>query len=451
MKLERAAVVGMGKSGQAAARALLARGCTVLAFDESPIAKSPVADGAFTLHAGPLPMDFWKGTDVVVVSPGFPLARAELQAARGAGITVWGEVELAFRLMPRGAGPILGITGTNGKSTTTALVGAMMERTRLPIFVGGNLGTPLCEAVRTPNTPPYAWYIVELSSFQLESVDSFACRGAALLNLTPDHVDRYPDFHAYAEAKGHIFERQPADGFAVLNADDAQAVRLAKRSRAPRYEFGALAESGAIPTPGGFQFTFGRGARFALRNRALRGPHNLQNAMAASLMATCAGVTDDAVQAALDGFAGLPHRLEFVRTLDGVEWVNDSKATNVDSAVVGVSAITGPLWLIAGGKGKGSSYAPLVQAGLGRVRGVLTIGADAPAIEAAFDGASDVYACGTLQKAVALARQLATAPSTVLLSPACASFDQFKSFEHRGDTFRTLVAALAAEERHAAN
>jgi UDP-N-acetylmuramoylalanine--D-glutamate ligase len=446
---KRFVVVGLGRSGLGAASLLLNRGATVIAFDENPNATAPFTSPAFTLNKGALPTAFWEGAEAVVVSPGVPLSKPELLAAKAAGATLFGEVELAWRFRPPGAGPFFGVTGTNGKSTTTALLGELMRRHEPNTFVGGNLGTALTRAYEDPAQPPYARHVVELSSFQLEGVVDAAFQGAAILNLTPDHLDRYTSQDDYGLAKARIFGGQPKGGFAVVNADDAHVVRLARAAKVPLYGF----TTDAMRTNAGFTglvvgggskfiFTFGEKDLFHLRNRALRGKHNLENAMAAALMARLAGVPAATIQAGLDGFPGLPHRMEFVRELNGVEWLNDSKATNVDSSLVALNALPGRIWLIAGGKGKGAPYAPLVQAAKGKVLGVLTIGADAPALEAAFQGFT-VHGCGTLEAAVAKARSLATAGDIVLLSPACASYDQFNHFEHRGDTFKSLVRSLS--------
>jgi UDP-N-acetylmuramoylalanine--D-glutamate ligase len=445
---KRFVVVGLGKSGLGASSLLLNRGATVVAFDENPNASAPFTSPAFSLQKGALPARFWEGAEAVVVSPGVPLSKPELVAARTAGATLYGEIELAWRLRPSGAGPFFGITGTNGKSTTTALLGELMKRHEPNTFVGGNLGTALTRAYEDPAQPAYASHVVELSSFQLEGLVDASFTGAAILNLTPDHLDRYASHEDYGLAKARIFGSQPKSGFAVVNADDSHVVRLARAAKVALYGF----TTDAMRTNAGFTglvvgggskfiFTFGEKDVFHLRNRALRGKHNLENAMAAALMARLAGIPSATIQAGLDGFPGLPHRMEFVREFDGVEWLNDSKATNVDSSLVALNALPGRIWLIAGGKGKGAPYAPLVTAAKGKVLGVLTIGADAPTIESAFRGFA-VHPCGTLEAAVAKARTLVTAGDIVLLSPACASYDQFNHFEHRGDTFKALVRSL---------
>ena len=435
-----AAVLGLGKSGRAAIALLQARGTRVTAFDEKP----PEAPPGLETKIGPLTEKFWEGHEIVVVSPGVPLSKPELVAARAAGAEVMGEIELAWRCLPEGTGPVLGITGTNGKSTTTALLGELCVQGGKKTFVGGNLGRPFTEAC----SEKYDLHVVELSSFMLEGISKASFRGAALLNLTPDHLDRYPNHDAYGAAKGRIFLNAPKDGFAIVNGDDFDTIRLSRQAKVPTYAFSLDARRTnpgfrglTIGDGDSFTMLFGDQPTFTVKNRALRGAHNLQNAMAASMMAKLSGIDSAAIQRGLDSYPGLPHRLEFVRELAGVEWVNDSKATNVDSSLVALKAFAGRVWLIAGGKGKGAPYAPMVAAAKGTVLGVLTIGEDAEAIGKAFHGFA-LYPSATLESAVAKARALAKAGDTVLLSPACASYDQFTNFEHRGDSFKALVKAL---------
>jgi UDP-N-acetylmuramoylalanine--D-glutamate ligase len=442
-------VIGLGKSGIGAAKLLLHRGAKVLALDENPKATRPFEDPNFELKAGAFPSEYWKGASAVVVSPGVPLSKPEIVAARAAGIPVYGEIELAFRTLPKGAGPILGITGTNGKSTTTALLGELVKQHIPRTFVGGNLGTAFTLAYEKADEAPYEMHVIELSSFQLEGVVDARFKVAAILNLTADHIDRYPSHEAYGLAKARIFEGQQRGDFAVINADDPDVLMLSRKAKVPVYAFtldGRKTNPGyagmAVGTGEKFAFTFGTPAAFTVTNRALRGAHNLQNAMAAALMARLAGIPDAAIQRGLDSFPGLAHRLEFVRERNGVEWINDSKATNVDSSLVAMKALRGDVWLIAGGKGKGAPYEPLVEAARGKLKGVLTIGKDAPLIAAAFAGVCPVHDCGTLEKAVAQAAEISTRGDTVLLSPACASYDQFQNFEHRGDVFKSLARAL---------
>jgi UDP-N-acetylmuramoylalanine--D-glutamate ligase len=292
--------------------------------------------------------------------------------------------------------------------------------------------------------------VVELSSFQLEGIESFHPRTAALLNLSPDHLDRYPSLEAYADAKGRIFENQIPDDVAVFNADEPSCVALAQRSRARQFGFGAsTSEKGkgtlaARPVAAGFELGGPAGATqtHSVQNRALRGSHNLANAMAAALCARAHGASPEAIQAGLDAFPGLPHRMEFVRERDGVEYVNDSKATNVDSAAVALRALPGWLCWIAGGRGKGAPYAPLRPLVSGRLRCLLTIGEDGPALAEQLAGVGPIEDCRDLPQAVRRAAECARSGDTVVLSPACASYDQFHNFEERGDLFRSLVKSL---------
>ena len=443
-------VIGMGKSGLGAAKLLLRRGASVLALDENAQATG-LENPNFELKTGAFPPEYWKGATAVVVSPGVPLSKPEVVAAKAAGVPVYGEIELAFRTLPSGAGPLLGITGTNGKSTTTALLGELVKQHLPRTFVGGNLGTAFTLAYENPDEPAYAMHVVELSSFQLEGVVDARFNGAAILNLTADHIDRYATHETYGLAKARIFDQQQHGDFAVVNADDADVLMLSRRAKVPVYAFTLDSRrtnpgfSGlAVGSGEKFAFTFGAPAAFTVTNRALRGAHNLQNAMAAALMARLAGIPDAAIQRGLDSFPGLAHRLEFVRERGGVEWINDSKATNVDSSLVAMNALKGNVVLIAGGKGKGSPYEPLVAAARGKVKTVLTIGKDAPLIASAFAGVCPIHDCGTIENAVAQAAEISTRGDTVLLSPACASYDQFKNFEHRGDVFKALVRSLSS-------
>jgi UDP-N-acetylmuramoylalanine--D-glutamate ligase len=446
----RVLVVGLARSGVAAARVALARGARVTVTDRraatelGQAVKDLGAAGARLALGGHDPADF-TGADLVVVSPGVPLALPEIAAARRQGVPVLGEVELAARLLP--PLPVVAITGTNGKSTTTALTGALFELER-PTFTGGNLGTPLCELVLSGEEVDAV--VLELSSFQLEGVSQLRPRVAAILNVTPDHLDRYPGVDAYALAKARVFMNQGPGDHAVANARDPRTVALAGGSRGEvsTFGFGAPVARGARSgEPGSFLLATGTGApeRFLVRSRALRGRHNLENAMAAALCARLLGVDGARVQAGLDAFKGLPHRLELVREADGVEWVNDSKATNVDSTQVGLAAFpTGRphVVLVLGGRGKRAPYAPLAPLFEGRVKALLTIGEDAPAIERELGALAATERCGDLATAVRRAAAIAQRGDVVLLSPACASYDQFKSYEDRGETFRRLVGEI---------
>jgi UDP-N-acetylmuramoylalanine--D-glutamate ligase len=449
-------VVGLARSGVAAARLCAREGARVTVTDRRPAAElaAPLAalDGAPVRRAlgGHDPADF-AGADLVVASPGVPLAIPEIAAARARAVPVWGEVELAARFLP--GIPVVAVTGTNGKSTTTALAGALFARDRRT-FTGGNLGTPLAEHVLSG--APADVLVLELSSFQIEGLSSLRPRVAAILNVTPDHLDRYRDVEDYAAAKARLFGLQQPGDFAVANAGDPRALAMAAATRGERVTFGfgpprpaAARDPGGEPGPAGAALWIsppgGAPERYLVRNRALRGRHNRENAMAAALCARLLGVPGAAVQGGLDDFPGLPHRLELVAERGGVEWVNDSKATNVDATAVGLTAFAPGrprLLLVMGGRGKGAPYAPLRRLFGGRVKALLTIGEDAPRIEAELGDLCPVDACGSLAEAVRRARAAAASGDVVLLSPACASYDQFRSYEDRGEAFRRLAGEL---------
>jgi UDP-N-acetylmuramoylalanine--D-glutamate ligase len=453
-------VVGLARSGLAAARLCLREGARVTVTDkraEAQLAEAlaPLAEAGAGVRRtlGGHDLADFEGADLVVVSPGVPMALPELQAARRRGVPIWAEVELGWRFLPPGT-PVVGITGTNGKSTTTALAGALLAAHR-PTFTGGNLGTPLCEHVLAG--APDSAVVLELSSFQLEGVERFRAQVAALLNVTPDHLDRYDGLDAYAAAKGRLFATQQPGDLAVANARDDRAMSLAGASRGARLTFGfgpAVEDAarcpdgdpGASGTPISLRRAGGERESYLLKNLALRGRHNRENAMAALLCARLCGVPPAAVQAGLDAFPGLPHRLERVAVGRGVEWVNDSKATNVDSTTVGLAAFPpgqARVLLIMGGRGKGAPYAPLRPLFAGRVKALLTIGEDAPAVERELGEAAPTESCHTLAGAARRAAELSGPGDVVLLSPACASYDQFRNYEERGEAFRRLAAELS--------
>ena len=411
-----ALVIGLGKSGMAAAALLRARGASVAGADDRDVP----AD----FEVRRVVPESLRGMDLVVASPGVPLTLPLFAVAKARAIEVVGEVELASRFI---AEPILGITGTNGKSTTTALCGHLLASAGRRVFTGGNLGTAL--SVRVVQGGKLDASVCELSSYQLEAISTLRCAAATVLNVTPDHLDRYPSMDAYAAAKERIFENQRPGDAAVLNAADPRVAAMRTNPGVKRVLFD--------PREGM------RKLGLLLRVPTLRGVHNVENALAACLLAGHLGVPSDALQKGLDTYPGLPHRLEPVRVLDGVEWINDSKATNVDSVEKSLSAFESGVHVIMGGRGKGAPYAPLRELIRQRVKTILTIGEDADKVAAELGDVAAVHACGTLTAAVAKARALAKAGDTVLLSPACASYDQFRNFEDRGDQFKALVRGLS--------
>lgn len=423
----RVAVVGAGKSGLAATGLLRAQGALVELFDQKPARALAATPEGVATHFGVTGFVL-DGFALAVISPGVPWAHPDLAQARARRLPMVSEVELASWFLNA---PIVAVTGTNGKSTTTALLGAMLSAAGRRPFVGGNLGTPLSFAVGGD----HAVLAVELSSFQLEGVERFHATAAAVLNVTPDHLDRYPSMASYAAAKARIFERQGGADVAVLNRDDPWFQKLSEAVSGQLRSFGRYGD--AQPVEAGFTLD---GTVYRVANRALRGDHNLENAMAAALLARALEVSTAAIQQGLEVFPGLPHRLELVRERWGTEWINDSKATNVDSTAVALRAIGGPLIWIAGGRGKGAPYAPLRPLLGTRLKHSLLIGEEAGRLAAELpDRAERVV---TLEAAVARAASLAQPGDCVLLSPACASYDQFESYEERGRLFRSLVEAL---------
>lgn len=437
---ERVLVVGLGKSGVAAARLLVAQGATVLGNDrreESEIgdAIAGLRERGVELHLGGHDAALFTQVDRIVVSPGVP-PLAELEAAEEAGVPVASEVELASWFF---SGTVIAVTGTNGKSTVTSLLGAMAAAADVPTFVGGNLGTPLTDAVGTAAAGPGGLVIVEVSSFQLERVDRFRANVAVLLNVTDDHLDRYPSFGAYAAAKGRVFAGQRREDHAVVPEGDALCESLARAGSAKVHRFGPLrAKDGVLRDDRG-------GSEVALDALPILGAHNRLNASAAVLAARLAGIPPEAIAKGLRDFRGLPHRMERVAEHEGVVYFDDSKATNVGAAVAALESFADgrKVVLIAGGVDKGGSYAPLVQALAETGRAVVTLGEAAPLIEAALDGVVAFVRCADMDAALAEAARLAEPGDVVLLAPACSSFDMFGSYAERGDVFQRAVHSLA--------
>ena len=414
-------VVGMEKSGVAAIQFLLQRGAAVTATDLRPhsiegVEFVPQSEAPFLL------------SDLIVTSPGVPNDLPELEQARQRGIPVIGEVELAA---PYLVGKTIGITGSNGKTTTTAMTGHILKSAGIPHQVGGNIGTPVTAMVATARQDQ--WNVLELSSFQLETVREFRADIAVCLNVTQNHLDRHHTFEAYAAAKGNLFRAQKPSGYAVLNHDDAQCRAFAALTPAPKVWFGsAFVKDGNI--------YLGEEKLMPASALPVRGGHNVENAMAAAHAAHLAGVPVAEIEKALLTFQAVEHRLEFVRQVNGVDWYNDSKATSVDATAKALEAFDGRLWVILGGKDKGSDYSVLEPLLRSKAAGVLLIGAAAPIISAQLKVPMEQL--GTLEKAVGYASRSARPGDTVLLAPACASFDQFQSYEHRGQVFKDLVGAL---------
>ena len=413
--LSRALVVGLARSGSSAALALRAAGCEVVGVDSDvELDVGRLAEAGVEVHlGGRVSPGALEDVEVVVKSPGVPANELLTAHARRAGVPIWSEVELGARLLPQ---PIAGVTGTNGKTTTCELLGEMVRASGREAAVVGNVGRPLTSL--DPDGDPEAWVICELSSFQLEDIDRFRARVAVLLNITPDHLDRHKKLEAYRDAKLRIFENQIEQDVAVV----PQGVETVP-GRGRRLEFAASDELPQVPR--------------------LPGVHNRENAAAATLAARAMGVPDDAIGAALASFRGLPHRLEVVGAVDGVRYINDSKATNPEAAERALEAFPRAR-VILGGSKKGSSFERLAMAArASSVRRAYLIGEAAPAIAAALEQEGVPYIrVENLESAVAAAATDARRDEVVLLAPACASFDQFRGYEHRGDVFRQVVSEL---------
>jgi len=424
MKLEgsKALVVGMEKSGRAAAEFLRARGAIVTATD---IRLQDVP--GFRLQSEELFDEPW---DLIVLSPGVPSDLPGLQRARTRGVEVIGEIELAA---PWLRGKTIGITGSNGKTTTTSLVGHILKNAGVPVQVGGNIGTPVIAMAET--SLEGQWNVLELSSFQLETIRSFHANVAVCLNVTQNHLDRHHTFENYAAAKGNLFRTQAAGDYAVLNADDATCRSFAGLTAAKTVWF-----SGNDIRDG--QVWVGDESLMPLSDIPIPGRHNAENVMAAAAAARFAEVSLEQIAAAVRTFHAVEHRLEFVTEIRGVRFYNDSKATSVDATIKALDSFEGNLWVILGGKDKGSDYTVLRERLQRKAKAALLIGSSAEKIADQLAGATNLIGAGTLDRAVAEAWQQAVPGDTVLLAPACASFDQFQSYEHRGQVFKQLVGQL---------
>jgi len=442
-------VVGIKRSGLGAIELLRNHGARIRAMDEqNPSADEQAMLQALGIRVAPQSaaniLNQGRDPDLVVLSPGVPFDTLPFAEARERGVPVIGEVELAAYFL---RGPVIGITGSNGKTTTTALAGHLLNQCGIACQVGGNIGNPVTSLV--DSSADDRWNVLELSSFQLETISSFRARIGGCLNVTPDHLDRHITLDKYARAKRRLFETQVGGDFAVLNYDDRICRDYACHTRAEVFWF-----SSAGPVSQGVCLENGNlvycGEAFLKRNQIkLRGLHNVENVMAATLISHLAGAALDKLGPAVETFPGVEHRIEFVRNLNGVEYYNDSKATNVDAALKAIAAFSGNIWIILGGKDKGSDYGPLRKALRDRAKGALLIGAPppypfaaAPLIEASLRGTLPITECGTLAAAVQYARQHAETGDVVLLASACASFDQFQNYEERGNTFKQLVREL---------
>jgi UDP-N-acetylmuramoylalanine--D-glutamate ligase len=447
---KRVLVVGLGKSGVASALFLKGRGARVTVSDSKPEAELRdeillLLEQGITVETGGHGERSFRGQDLIVVSPGVPVDAPQLVQARNLGEPVIGEIELAARFL---AGQIVAITGANGKTTTTSLVGEIIAAGNFSTLVGGNIGTPAISFV--DKAGPATWIVLEVSSFQLETIVEFRPRIAVILNITPDHLDRHKTFANYVNAKARIFENQGADDFAVLNADDATTAGLADRSRAQLFWFSRKKEidKGAFVRGANVYFRDRRSERsereiMPLAEVPLKGAHNLENVLAAVAVGMIVGCGPEQIRQAVRNFKAVEHRLEFVARIAAVDYYNDSKATNVDATIKALESFPSNIHLILGGKDKGSDYTVLNDLLRQRVKRVYTVGAAAAKIESQIQGTTEVEHAETLENAVRRACESAVAGDVVVLAPACASFDQFQSYEHRGRVFKEIVHSLA--------
>jgi UDP-N-acetylmuramoylalanine--D-glutamate ligase len=437
-------VVGLARTGVALSRFLSGAGARVTVTDQDPATQLEAHRGQLqglkVREELGVAEPRWQGYDLILLSPGVPPELPWLAAAHRAAVPVWGELELASHFITR---PVMAVSGTNGKTTTTTLVGEMLAASGLKVLVGGNIGTPLISLLARQAEAD--WLVVEVSSFQLDTASHFHPQAAALLNITPDHLDRYPNFGAYAASKASLFANQGEQDLRVLNADDPAVKDLGPgpgrvyyfSSAQPRRQ-GAWMADEAIKV----RLADGPEVTFFLSRIRLAGRHNLENIMAALLLALDAGADPGACREVLARFKGLPHRLQWVAEVDGVEFYDDSKGTNVGAVARSLAHFTRPVVLIAGGRDKDSDFSLLSPLIKDHVKALVLLGESREQLYRVWEGLAPAYVVGDLKEAVVKARGLARAGEVVLLSPACASFDMFKDYAQRGDTFQRLVREL---------
>lgn len=446
LKGKKVLVVGLAQTGLSLINFLSKQGAYVYVSElreaqEFAEIRSSLEGMEITWEFGKHTLSFFLKADLIVISPGVPWNLEPLRKAREKGIPVVSEVEIAFRFLKK---PLLAITGTNGKTTTTTLIGQMLKAAQKEVFVGGNIGTPLIDFVAGPQRAE--WVVAEISSFQLEGIKEFRPRIAVLLNISEDHLDRYADFAEYILTKGKIFQNQQKEDYAILNADDPLTFQFAHKVKAEVFLFssqravprGCFLEGRALV----YQNGNGEREKFSLENMKIRGAHNLENIMAAITAGKICACSSPAIQKVIDDFPGLEHRLEWVGEIKGVKFFNDSKGTNVGAVVKSLMSFTEPIILIAGGKDKGGDYAPLRDLIAQKVKGLALIGEAKERMYAALGGITETVCLTTLEEAVTWAFGKAQAGEVVLLSPACSSFDMFKNYQERGQRFKEIVRDL---------
>ncbi len=438
-------IVGLARTGLAAAKALLAKGAKVTITDSEVEEKlrnyMQQLPPEVEFRLGGHPDEVFTDADVIIPSPGVPLNIAPIVQAQAAGIKIMSEIELAYRFTEV---PIIGITGTNGKTTTTTIIGQLLNAAGKKTFVGGNIGVPLVEEALSPFKKDF--WVAELSSFQLESIILFRPHIAVLLNVTPDHLDRYNSFEEYLYAKAQVFSNQTPDDFAALNADDELVEKLAPTIRAKKIFFSRRkkVDEGTMIRNNWIVGRFnGQETKIcSLKKIRLKGKHNLENLLAAAAVGMVCGIAPEVIAKCFEKFEGLEHRLEPVANIKGIQFVNDSKATNIGAAIKSLESFDTPVILIAGGKDKGTDYAPLVRMIRQKCKEVILIGQAKNKIRQALGGFKIIKEAETLEDAVGMAFADAELGEVVLLSPACSSFDMFIDFEHRGKVFKEAINAL---------
>lgn len=481
LKDKKIVVFGLARSGAGAANLLAAMGADVTVTDKK--SRHEIAEfadkllPAVKLVLGGHPDSLFKGVDLIVVSPGVPLKSEPLQKAKASGIKIIGELELSYQTI-KGRVPFYVITGTNGKSTTTTLLGMMFRKSGFKTIVGGNIGNALTEEIfklfsRSAGDTDSASetriepgnkisainsIVAEVSNFQLESIETFRPKGAAILNITPDHLDRYNSMEEYADAKAQVFLNQRQDDFLVLNADDAATISAYENKRKARgtvfpevFFFSRIKKVKGVYVKDGTIYSsisLSKGDKkdiplLAASDICIKGVHNLENAMAASAMALLAQCPEDAVTQTLKEFPGLEHRLEFVREFEGVTYINDSKGTNIGAVMKSLESFSEPVVLIAGGRDKAGDFKSLMPFVKDRVKTLVLIGEAKEKIKKALGNIVETLLAESLEEAVAFSRKSASRGDVVLLSPACASFDMFRDFEDRGEQFKNIVRRMS--------
>ena len=462
LKNKKIVVVGLGRTGLATARFLHQKGARVLVADTAD--ETQLGDSVRTLREMGVPLELgphriasFLNADLIVVSPGVSHTIEPIEQAKSRGIPLMSEVELASRFIKE---PIVAVTGTNGKTTTTELLGQMLKNSGVRVFVGGNIGNPLIEYVSSGQKTQVV--VAEISSFQLDTIDTFRPKVSVLLNITPDHLDRYPDFEAYTDSKIRVFKNQQSDDIAVLNGSDPLIRTKTRRIKSQRLFFPALEgdEQGAILNEKRIILSLNKLKRIQSEIRIpeyldiakirLRGRHNFENACAASLAALASGATLEGIQKALDRFKGLAHRLERVATVNGVHYYNDSKATNVDGVLRALDSFSKPILLLMGGRDKGSNFSLLQDPIRSHTKELIVMGEAAEAIRSTLGQLLPTKVAASMQDAVTMAFQDADPEDVVLFSPGCASFDWYNNYAERGDDFRRTVEELKKKAANSA-